>query len=319
MEGAVRLQTVLDVAQEAGVKLPTRAIEELRRHALITEPMKDLATVLNKFMLVQSCLATPSILKRVAYENCIDAHLDGIRVFEMRYSPGFIAFNHPMLTYDSIHQAIVDGVEKAEKEFKGKLAVGLICIISRDQPAIEHEKTTDFVLQNKSAFVGFDLAGDEAAFPPKLFRKYFDRVRGAGLGITVHCGEVPGSAPWVRDSILELGAQRIGHGIQISHDRSVMDFVREKNVTLENCPTSNVLTQGVDKLENHPLPLFLKENIPVTLNSDDPHIFGIDLTHEYEVCDKVLGLTEDDFIKLNERALKVTFIDQEKVKRAWAD
>ena len=318
MEGAVRLQTVLDVADEAGVRLPTRKLEEIRHHALILEPMADLATVLNKFELVQSCLATPGILKRVAYENCIDAFNDGIRVLELRYSPGFIAMNHPQLHFDSIHRAIVDGVEKAEKELKGKLAVGLICIISREQPALEHEKTVDFVLRNRDGFVGFDLAGDEAAFPPGPFKKYFDRIRTTSLGITVHSGEVPGSATSVRECIELLGAQRIGHGVQIIHNPAVMDFVIEKNVTLENCPTSNFLTHGVDKLENHPLPLFLKKGVPVTLNSDDPHIFGIDLTHEYEVSQKFLKLTQKDFDRLNQQSLKVSFIDKKKVQNAWA-
>lgn len=181
----------------------------------------------------------------------------------------------------------------------------------------EAEKTTDFALAHRDAFVGFDLAGDEKQFPPELFKKYFARAAAAGLGITVHSGEVPGSEQSVKISIEQLGATRIGHGIQIIHDEKMMEFVKRHGVTLEVCPSSNVLTRGVDGLAVHPLPEFLRRDVPVTLNSDDPHIFGIDLTHEYEVSAKVLRLQKSDFDKMNALALKATFIDKEAASKAW--
>lgn len=319
LEGTVRLQTVLDVADEAGVSLPTRNLEELKRHALVLEPMENLAAVLDKFWLVQSVLATPSIIERISYENCKDAFEEGIRVLELRYSPSFINAHHPTLNYDIIHEAIVKGVNRAEKELNGRLAVGLIAIISRDQPMEEADKTTDFAINHRKTFVGFDLAGDEAGFPCRLFEKFFKKVRQAGLKITVHSGEadVPDSAKFVQESIEHLGAQRIGHGVQVAKDRKVADFVKKRDVVLELCPTSNVLTRAVPNIKSHPIKKLMEWGVPVTVNSDDPFLFGIDLTHEYEVLSQELDFSKKDFESLNERALKATFIDADKAARAW--
>ncbi len=319
LEGSVRLQTVLDVAQDAGIRLPTTDLEELKHHALIIEKMADLETVLNKFMLVQSALATPAIIRRVSYENCIDAFNDGIRVLELRYSPSFINLNHPSLDYDMIHKAVVDGVAQAEKELDGKMAVGLICIISRDQPPGEATKTVDFAAAHSRSFVGFDLAGSEVGYPVSSFRKHFDKARRAGLGITVHSGEARvNEAPgWVKEAVTELGASRIGHGVQIIHSTEVMDFVKKNDVTLEVCPTSNILTSAFDTLSDHPIRKFLDYGIRVALSSDDPHIFGIDLTHEYEVLEKELKFTTAEFDRMNAYALEASFISDKQKLTAW--
>jgi adenosine deaminase len=319
LEGSVRLQTVLDVAREAGVKLPCESLEELREKALILQPMADLKTVLDRFWLIQSVLATPAIIERVAYENVVDAHHDGIRVLELRYSPGFIFANHPGLDYDMIHEAIVRGVTKAEKELSGAIAVGLICIISRDQPMKEADKTAAFAINHRKTFIGFDLAGSEAGFPCSLFKDHFKRARESGLQITAHAGEVriKESPAFVKESIEVLGARRIGHGLQIIHDSKIVEFVRDRGVVLELCPTSNVITNAVGSLEEHPIRRLMKAGVRVTLNSDDPHIFGIDLTHEYEELASKLAFTPEEFDLLNQEALKASFIAPEKAAKAW--
>jgi adenosine deaminase len=319
LEGAVRLQTILEGAEEAGVVLPTKNILELKDYTCVLFPMADLATVLKKMFTVQAVLATPGILKRIAYEACRDAFTEGIRVLELRYSLGFINFKHPGLNYDLIHQSIVSGVEQAENELQGKLAVGLIATISRDIGMADAEKTTDFVVNHKDSFVGFDLAGDEAGFKSSLFKKCFDRVKSQGLGITVHAGEIttPGASKLVQESIELLGATRIGHGVAIAEDPEVIDFVKSKNVVLEVCPTSNVYTKVCENIASHPISKLIKAGVRVTLNSDDPQFFGISLSHEYEVLARYLDFSLSDFEKLNEEALNATFIPKEKARKAY--
>jgi len=321
LEGSVRLQTILEAAHEAGVKLPTENILELKYYTSVLQPMPDLATVLKKLFVVQSVLATPGILKRIAYEACRDAFSEGIRVLELRYSPGFINFKHPSLTYDLIHEAIVAGVTQAETELKGKLAVGLIGIISRDLGMPDADKTTDFVLNNKSTFVGFDLAGDEAGFRSSLFKSCFDKIKGQGLGITVHSGEITtkGAAKLVQESVELLGATRIGHGVAIIHDLEVIEYVKSKNIVLEVCPTSNVRTQIVKNIKEHPIAKLIKEGVSITVNSDDPQFFGISLSHEYEALAEHLDFSLSDFEKLNEVALQATFIPKEKARAAFKE
>lgn len=320
LEGGIRLETVIDVASEAGVKLPTQNVQELKKYGQVLRPMKNLKEVLDCFGLVQSVLATPSILERITYEHCMDAAADNIRVLELRYAPAFVKQGHENLTYDSIHQAIVDGMQRAEKELKGKLAVGLICIANRDLDKNEANNVSDFAIANKGSFVGFDLAGDEAAAPPKQFEKVFSKVRAAGMAVTVHSGELPTkeSAGWVKDSIQYLGAQRIGHGINIMRDPKILDFVRDQKTVLEVCPTSNYLTRGSESLEAHPIDELRKNEILVSLSSDDPGIFDITLSNEYEITDKIFGYGEKEFDAMNQVGLESTFIDQSKALKAWS-
>jgi adenosine deaminase len=312
LEGAVRLQTILDVAFEAGVKLPSGVLDAatLAHHACVLAPVKDLATMLGKMGIMQSVLATSQILERVAFEACEDAYNDGIFLLELRYSPGFIKIGHPGLTFDVIHEAIVTGVKRAEKKYIGKLSVGLIGIITREQPLSEARDTTEFIITNRDTFVGLDLAGDEAGFDCKNFETFFTRAKSMSLGITVHAGEARThySAQSVRDSIERLQASRIGHGIQIIHDAEILDFVIKNDVTLEVCPTSNVYTGAVDSLKAHPIRKLLESGVSLTLNSDDPTFFGIDLTHEYEILTRHLNFGEKEFNLMNATALKKTFI-----------
>lgn len=319
LEGSIRLQTIFDSAVELGFKLPEHNLLKFREIVCVLEPMKDLATVLNKMTFAQSILATPGIIEKVAYEACHDAFNEGIRVLELRYSPGFVSLGHKNLSYEKIHEAILRGVRRAENERSGKLAVGLIAIISRDQGFEEAARTADFVLGNKDTFVGFDLAGDEKVFEIDTFKKYFDQMRKSGLGVTVHSGEVPGAAQHVREAIEKLGAQRIGHGVAIHDDPTVIDFVKTRNVVLEVCPTSNVYTCVADSVKTHPITKLIKAGVKVTVNSDDPQLFGITLSHEYEALASELNFSLNDFEKLNQEALQATFIPRDKAQFAFSD
>lgn len=308
-EGAIRLQTVLDVAAEAGVKLPANNIKDLEPYALVTKPMKDLSVVLAKMWVTQSILASESILERTMFECLEDAYNDGIRTLEVRYSPGFINTNHPKLTYEKIKNAIVKGHQKAVKKYPD-LKVGFICTISRDLSMKDAEESADFAISHKDHFCGFDLAGDEVGFPAVNFKHLFQKVKKQGLGITVHSGEAraPGSAETVADAIKYLGADRIGHGVQIAHSSKIMDFVKSENVLLEVCPTSNYITQAFNTLEEHPIRKLIDYGVKISLNSDDPHFFGIDLTNEYEMLAQLHKFTKNDFDELNKNALEFSFI-----------
>lgn len=309
LEGSIRLETVIAVAKDAGVQLPTNNLDELKKLALVTEPMKDLSVVLNRLWLTQSVLATEKIIERITYENCVDAYNDGIRLLELRYSPGFINTNHINLNYEKIHEAILKGKDRALKEFKD-LKVGFICIISRDLSTRDAEMSADFAISNKNTFIGFDLAGDEIGFPAINFKQLFQKVKKAGLGITVHSGEArrPGAAQTVQDAIIHLGATRIGHGVQIIHDKKIIDFVKKEKVLLEVCPSSNIITQAFDTIKDHPIKKLMEADVKISLSSDDPHFFGIDLTHEYELLALEFNFGVAEFDELNKNAYEYTFL-----------
>jgi adenosine deaminase len=101
---------------------------------------------------------------------------------------------------------------------------------------------------------------------------------------------------------------RIGHGIKSWGDGELLQRLRDRNVMLEVCPTSNWMTSSISSLEEHPLPHLYRSGVPVSINSDDPHLFGIDLVHEYELCTKLYGFTEEDFMKINRQTIEHSFL-----------
>ena len=155
--------------------------------------------------------------------------------------------------------------------------------------------------------VAVDLAGDEANFPGELFVDHFRRAREAGLHVTVHAGESAGPES-VRQAVLELGAERLGHAVQAVHDEATMDLLAARRIGIESCLTSNVQTSTVPGYADHPLPIFLQRGLLVTLNTDDPGISGIDLAHEYAVAEKELGLSPAALRQLQENAVEVAFL-----------
>jgi adenosine deaminase len=305
----------LDLAPQFGIHLKSQ--QDFQDRFLILEPMKDLGSVLNKFLDTQKLLATPEILERISFEACEDAYRnENIRILELRYAPTFIAEGHKM-SFHEIHSAIIRGIERAEKTYP--IAVGVICIIQRIRPVGDAEKVVDFALEHKNTFVGLDLADNEEGFDSKPFAPLFHKAKKAGLGITIHSGEAPHpkSPKWVLDAINVLGAERIGHGVQIYRDEDVMRAVREKDVVLELCPTSNMLTNAIPNLKDHPLKRLHEFGVKVTINTDDPGIFNTNANREFRVACDVIGMSTEQLEACAQVAAERSFISLSKRKAVW--
>ncbi|QLY25106.1 adenosine deaminase [Bdellovibrio sp. KM01] len=307
LDCSVRWSTLVELAPQVGINLAPTSKQQ-KEQFLITEPMNDLGSVLNKFLNAQKVLASEEILTRIAFEACEDAYNDGIRLLELRYAPTFIAEGHNFLTFEKIHQALNKGVKMAQKKFA--IAVGLICIVQRVKPFAVAEKVVDFAIDNKDSFVALDLADNEEGFDPKVFAPLFQKAKKAGLHITVHSGETPNdqAASWVKDSVEILGAERIGHGIQIVRNPEVLNFIRDRKIPLEVCPISNYLTQSFKTYEEHPIRQLLNAGVLVTVNSDDPGVFATNLSDDYEVLHRVHSFTTEDFKRCNQIAFDASFI-----------
>jgi len=317
LELSLRPSTIRELAPAFGIDLPDD--KSFRARFLIEEPMKDLGSVLNKFLDTQLLLASEEILERVSFEVCEDAFFEGVRVLELRYAPTFVRYRHDHLSFDQIHSAIVRGCQAAEKKYG--MAVGLICIIQRILPIKEAEFVTDFAIDHRETFVALDLADNEEGFDSKPFSPFFLRAKKAGLGITVHAGEVntAKSPTYPKDAIEHLGATRIGHGVQVARDPQMIQYIKEKQAVLELCITSNYLTQAVPgQPKDHPFKKLLDAGVLVTLNTDDPGIFSTNITREYQIAVTQLGLTVQDLVHCNEVALKASFINKQKKQSAWS-
>lgn len=316
LDCSVRWSTLIELAPQVGIELES-SLKKQQAQFLVTEPMRDLESVLKKFLNAQKVLASEEILERIAFEACEDAFNDGVKLLELRYAPTFINDGHADLSFEKIHQALSKGVNRAKKSLP--MAVGLICIVQRIKSYDLGAKVVDFAIDHKDSFIALDLADNEEGFDPKTFAPLFQKAKKAGLHLTIHSGETPQpqSAMWVKDSIEILGAERIGHGIQIVNNPEVLKFVKEKKIPLEVCPISNYLTQSYPTYEAHPIRKLINEGVLVTVNSDDPGVFATTLSDDYEVLHRVHGFTTEDFKHCNKIAFDYSFIP-EKEKAPFA-
>lgn len=289
---------------------------DLKKQFLITEPMKDLGTVLNKFLNVQKIYFNEEIIERLAFEACEDAYNEGICILELRYAPSYITQGHN-LSFQQAHDAIIRGIKKAEEKYP--MAVGLLCTVQRILSVDKAKEVIHFAIDNKETFIGVDLADDEKGFSSTPFAPLFLEAQQEGLGVTIHSGEInePDAHNYVVNTIKDLKATRIGHGLQIYRSNEAMDFVKESGVTLELCPTSNLICNSVESLESHPFRKIMEYGVKTTINSDDPGIFDIDLTNEYRVLQDIHGFTLEEFNKCNQNAYEASFIDEKKKVQIW--
>ena len=221
LELCFRHETLVELGPSIGVDVP-KSYEEFRKSWLITEPMKDLASVLDRFLTIQKFWSSEEAIERLTFEACEDAFKQGVRILELRYAPTFIRMNHEHLSFEKIHQAILKGAQRAEQL---GMAVGLIGIIQRTRPLEEAKEISDFIIANQDSFIGIDLADAEVGFDCVPFAPIFQKAKEARLRVTVHSGEedVPEAPTFVRNAIDQLGAERIGHGLQIIKSKEMID------------------------------------------------------------------------------------------------
>jgi adenosine deaminase len=316
LDGNIRLSTIIDLALEHGIELPSYEIETLRPHVQIMgERADDLMDFIGRFRYLTGVLVDADACRRAAWENIEDAASEGIDYLELRFSPWFMAEAHGLDPAEVV-AAIVDGTRAGIRDFG--VQAKLIGILSRTYgPKICNQELTS-LLTHKDDLVALDLAGDEANYPAGLFSEHFKKARDAGWAVTVHAGEAAG-AQSIWDSIQKLGAVRIGHGLHAHEDPELMDYLVERRIGLEVSLTSNVHISAVADYSSHPLKGFLEHGIVANLNTDDPAISGIDLRHEYEVAAPLAGLGPEQIRQSQENALEMAFLsDNEKslLKRA---
>ncbi|GAA2103947.1 adenosine deaminase [Streptomyces albiaxialis] len=156
--------------------------------------------------------------------------------------------------------------------------------------------------------VSFGLGGPEIGVPRPQFKPYFDRALAAGLHSVPHAGETTGPGT-VWDALTSLRAERIGHGTSAAQDPRLLEHLAERGIPLEVCPTSNIATRAVEDLDSHPIGEMVKAGVLVTVNSDDPPMFGTDLNAEYGIAARLLGLDAPGVADLAKNAVRASFLD----------
>jgi len=297
LEGAIRPATVIDLARENDVDFPYRDVEALEK-ALEFE---DFLRFLAMFQAVNRCLAKPADFERIARELVEDLHAQGVCYAEVRYAP-----MHPMrreMRFEDVTAAVVEGLRQGSQQTR--LPVALICGLTRQWDGCL-EATRLAIEWAGRGIDGIDIGGDEAGFPAEGFVDVYRAARAGGLQLTAHAGEAAGpESVWA--AVRLLGVKRIGHGIRSIEDEALVAFLRNEDVTLEVCPTSNVKTGVVASLAEHPLRRLYDAGVRVTVNSDDPAMFQTSTSQEYEVASRELGFSPAELRQLTRNAIEAGF------------
>ena len=307
LDGAIRLETILELADQHGIALPANDVAGLAPYIQIDESAPGLMAFLDRFEHMTAVLVDADACRRVAYENVEDAKAEGIDYIELRYSPWFMAQSHGMDPTE-VMEACADGIRAAERDTG--IRANIIGILSRTYGVEDCMKELDAILAHRDHIVAVDLAGDEFRYPAHLFKQHFKRVRDAGLHVTIHAGEADGSES-VWSAIHDLGAERIGHGFRAVEDPALVDYLAEQGIGLECCPTSNLHTSTVENYVSHPIRQLVDQGVKFCLSTDDPGISAIDISHEYEIAAPAVGLTREQTHQSQLDGLAMAFLSAE--------
>lgn len=307
IEGAVRIETILDLGRKYHLPLPAWDVEGLKPHVQVMEKQPGVMAFIDKFEWAVRILVDYDACRRIAYENVADAFEEGLDYIELRFSPWFMAEPN-RLDPGGVVEATIDGVEAAAQDTG--IVVGVIGIISRTYGPELAWKELKAILSNHEHLKGLDLAGDEANFPGELFVEHIRQAQAVGLAVTIHAGEAAGPES-VWQAVQGLGAQRLGHAVHASEDEALLDYLAEKRIGIESSLTSNVQTSTVSDYAAHPLRFFLERGILATINTDNPGISGIDLHYEYQVAAPAAGLNPGLIKTAQRNALEIAFLDEE--------
>ena len=305
LDGSMRPKTVLELAKQGGVLLPTDDPEKLKDFLQATDNTASLVEYIGYFELPVAVLQSVPALERATYELCEDLKNDNVRYAEIRYGPWLHVQQGLSLT--DVMRAVLSGWTAGRKAFG--LEGGIIVTALRDMPPAQNVSLAQVAGRFVSeGVVGFDLAGDEAGHPPILHEDAFRVARSLGLNITIHAGEAAGPES-IRQAI-SMGAGRLGHGVRAQEDSEVLAMIRENGIQLDTAPTSNAQTKAVRRFADHPVKRFHEQGIKVTISTDSRTVSDITLTREFQNVARVLGCSREQIWAMNIRALEGGFGDQ---------
>jgi adenosine deaminase len=308
LDGSLRPETAVELASEMRMPL---TLEEARARMVGPVRCRDQAELLSFFDLPIALLQTASSLERAAAELVEDLAADGIRYAEIRWAPRLHL--EAGLSVGEVIDAVSRG---AARRHDGPL-VGLIVTAMRSHPPAANAELARAAGAFGWPVIGFDLAGPEEAWPAPPHAIAFVTAREAGLELTAHAGEVSG-AQRVRE-VLEFGVRRVAHGVTAIEDEDVMATLRERDVTLDLCPTSNVQAGVVASLEAHPLAALHRAGVSVTISTDDRTVTGVGLSEEMARTARAQELSADELASIALNGFERAFASRSAVAPLLAD
>jgi len=308
LDGAITPEIARHLAKIQEIELPSDDDGYLKKELVVPDNCDSLIEYLRRFDLPLKLLQSAEALNEASFLIAENAKADGCEYVEIRFAPQLHTKNG--LTQEEIVKSVIDGLKRSS--LKTNVILCLMRMKGNEEQNAETVNVAEKMLVEDGGVVAIDIAGDEYNFPLTQYKDIFGKARSLGIPFTIHAGEAAG-AENVRTAI-EMGAKRIGHGVRAEEDESVLEMIKEKNIVLEMCPKSNILTHAIENFDNYPLIRYLEKGIKATVNTDGTAVGNTNIESEFRLLKNRLNISE-----VHERTLIKNSIDgaftTEKVKK----
>ena len=315
LDGGVRPQTIVDLANEYSLELPAKDATELAEWFHRGADRKSLALYLEGFGVTISVMQTAEALERIAREAIEDLAAENVVYAEIRFAP--IQHMEGGLNLEAVVESVLRGLE-AGKQANGVEYGLILCAMRHQEASVSLEIAELAVAFSNRGVVGFDIAGDEFGHPPKRHLEAFQYIRNRNFNITIHAGEAFGPES-IWQAVQICGAQRIGHGTRLIEDMVVQgtrierfgtlsNYLRDKRIPFEMCLSSNVQTGAAQSFDEHPFIIYYRNNFRVVLCTDNRLMSNTTMGKELSLAVKHFNLTLRELEKLTINAMKSAFL-----------
>jgi len=303
-DGAFRSSSLYKEAKRRNLPQGKLSFKEFQNKVTLKPTCNSLTEFLDTFNYFYDIPTDVNFLKKAAEELVEDLYEDNLIYAETRFAPHLFADEN--LSQKEIVKNVVDGLKAGYK--KTGLKVNLILGIMRGFP-LELVEELISIYHQFDEVVGLDLAGDESKFPGDEYKEVYQKANADGIPITIHAGEAAGpKSIWL--ALNELKASRIGHCVQAIEDEKLMQYLFENKISQEICLTSNLQTGTILNLEDHPIQNFYDRGLKITINTDDPSVSDIDLSHEWELAIEQYNLNDEDVKKILKNSADGSFVSE---------
>jgi adenosine deaminase len=308
--GSTRPETLLSIIEENDDDTPLKTIEDVQRFY----QYRDFSHFISVYSTVNDYITHPKYYERITYELLEHDDSCNVRHAEIIFSP----YDHVRrgLDYGEMLDAINRGIRRA-KEDLGVTATIRVDLVRNYGPEIGMD-ILDWIDTKHDNIVAIDLGGSENEYPPEPYAEVFKRARDLGLHTVAHSGEAAGPES-VWSTIKFLSVERIGHCVAAVKDQRLLETLREKKISVEACPVSNLRTGIIKSIRDHPVRSFIKKGIRVSINSDDPSMFNTDMNNEYIQLHRELGFTLEELMKIGIDSIETSFLPERRKEELNAE
>lgn len=304
--GSVRPKTLLCLIEQSDLDLPFETLDDLHRFY----DYSDFEHFLTVYSTVNDLVSHEKHYETITYEMLQNQHSCNVRHVECIFS----AYDHMDrgLDFQEMVKSINRAIRRAQRE------TGITCNIRVDLvrnygPEIGR-LVLDEIISKGDNIIGIDTGGSEQGYPPGQYEPLYAAAKEAGLRLVAHQGEGAG-VDYVWECLKTLKPERIGHGVAAANDPKLLEAISRQGISIEACPVSNIRTGAVKDIKKHPIKDFIAAGIKVSVNTDDPPMFGTDMNNEFLVLNKELGLSLDDLYRISLDSVETSFISETEKKR----